>query len=65
MSWICGKHGICPDSQRECEECEHFSGNNEVHWTDDNSTLLVVKELQAEIEELKDRIKSLMAEGVD
>lgn len=58
MPWICSKHGICPDSQRECEECEHFSENGEVHWTDDKATLLVVKGLQAEIERLKEKLNA-------
>lgn len=53
MAWICSKHGICPDSQRECEDCEYFAGDNTVHWTDDKDTLLVVKGLQAEIEQMK------------
>lgn len=63
MPWICGKHGICPDSDRECEECEHFSENNNIHWTDDKDTLLVVKELQLEIERLKDEVAMFEADA--
>ena len=65
MPWICGKHGICPDSERECEECEHFSENNEVHWTDDKAILLVVKGLQEEIERLKAKQRPMIAKGIN
>lgn len=33
MPWICN-FGICPDTERECEDCEHYSEENEVYWVD-------------------------------
>ena len=33
MPWMCN-FGICQDAQRECEDCEHYSEDNEVRWVD-------------------------------
>ena len=45
MPWICN-YGICPDSERECEDCEHYAEDNEVHWVDRNGDCAVCKHVE-------------------
>lgn len=59
MPWICSKHGVCLNQQRECEDCEHFSGDNRVYWTDDKDIISIVKDLQTEIESQREKNKQL------
>ena len=33
MPWVC-KFGVCPDKERECEDCSRNCIQNDVHWVD-------------------------------
>lgn len=51
-----------------CGECDYYGSNGVCNFNNKNvmrDALSVIEEQQAEIEELKDRIKSLMIEGVN